>query len=360
MNVVAYKCPACGGELTFRPDTQSFGCDYCGSTYSEAEIQQMYAQTNQTAEQTADMDAQTLQDENDYDAFENETKLYECSSCGAQIIADENTSATFCYYCHNPVVLAGRLKGDYKPDFVIPFAVTREEAEKKFKAWCRKRWFLPNSFKSKQQLEKMSGVYVPFWLTSSEVHADYQCIGEKTRTWTSGKYRITEHNEYDVRRSGVYPFERVPADGSLKIEDALMDAIEPFDYKGMRDFSMQYLSGFLADKYDVDWAHVVERAKVRMQDGARAEIRSTVTGYSSIKREHLEADCRNLRRAYVLMPVWFMNYKHNGETYSFAENGQTGNLAGTPPLSKAKLFGFCAGLFAVLTAVTTLIGGYLL
>lgn len=360
MNTVQYKCPYCGGELTFKPEEQKFGCDYCSSFFTEEEIAKLYAETNQQAEKNADPDAQTLKDENDYSDFENGTRLYECNSCGAQIIAEETSAATFCYYCHNPVVLAGRLTGAYRPNYVIPFAVTREKAEEDFKKWCKKRWFLPSDFKSKQQLEKMSGVYVPFWLTSCKADARLSCIGMKKRHWVSGNYDVTETSEFAVKRSGIFPFERVPSDGASKIDDALMDAVEPYNYKDMREFSMQYLSGFMAEKYDVEWEQIVNRAKTRIHEGCKSRLHSEIQGYSGIKAEQMTISYSNVDREYALMPVWFMHYTHGGKNYDFAMNAQTGKLAGTPPLSIPKLLGFCGGLFAVLAVIISLIGGFLL
>ena len=156
MNTVQYKCPNCGAELTFDPEHQNFNCEYCDTSYTEAEMQQLYQNMEQQANQNADAAAETLESENDDKAFENETRLYTCQNCGAQIIAEAETSATFCYYCHAPVVLAGRLTGEYKPAYVLPFAVTRDAAVKKFHDWCKKRWFLPSAFKEKQNLRKSS------------------------------------------------------------------------------------------------------------------------------------------------------------------------------------------------------------
>ncbi len=365
MNTVQYKCPYCGAELTFKPDQQKFGCDYCDSFFDEDEIARMYDEVNKMAEENADPSAQTLKDENDYSQFDSSdftehTNLYACNSCGAQIIAEDTSAATFCYYCHNPVVLAGRLTGEYRPNYVIPFAYTREKALEDFKKWCKKRWFLPSDFKSKQQLEKMSGVYVPFWLTSCTANAHLSCIGEKRRSWTSGNYRITEISEFSVRRSGSFPFEKVPADGASKIEDALMNAIEPYNYKDIREFSMQYLSGFLAEKYDVQWEQVADLTKDRIHKGCTDKLMSTVNGYSSTKAVSVNVAYANTRREYALLPVWFMNYHHGGKTYSFAMNGQTGKLAGTPPLDVKKLLLFCGGIFAAVGAVATLIGGMVL
>lgn len=364
MNTVQYKCPYCGGELTFKPEEQKFGCDYCDSYFEEAEIAKMYDEVNRMAEENADPDAQTLESENDYSQFEDsefteQTRLYSCNSCGAEIIAEETSAATFCYYCHNPVVLAGRLTGEYRPNYVIPFAYTREKALEGFKTWCKSKWFLPKDFKSEQQLEKMSGVYVPFWLTSCTANASLSCIGERKRSWTSGSYRITEIREYAVKRSGSFPFQRVPSDGAKKIEDALMDAIEPYHYKDIRDFSMQYLSGFLAEKYDVTWEDSVGRVKERIKEGCSQKLRESVTGYSGVKAVNVNVGYKGVAKEYALMPVWFMNYHYKGKTYSFAMNGQTGKLAGTPPLDMNKLLIACSGLFLTVTTIATLIGGFL-
>lgn len=360
MNTVQYKCPYCGGELVFNPEKQQFSCPYCASDFTEAEMEARYKEQNADAQEHADPDAQTLKDENDTAAFEEQTRLYECPSCGAQIIAEETTSATFCYYCHNPVVLAGRLTGAYQPSFVLPFAVQRETAEKEFKAWCKKRWFLPSDFKSKQQLEKMSGVYVPFWLASCTADVTLDGIGEVVRSWREGKYQVTETKEYAVSRQAAIPFERVPADGSQKIDDALMDAIEPFPYQEMRSFSMQYLSGFLAEKYDVTWENTIPRVQGRIKEASEQVLNATLTQYTNVKNKQVRVTLEQLQRDYVLLPVWFMNYKHNGKNYSFAMNGQTKKFSGTPPLSWPKLIAFCASLMIVIGLLGGLIGGVLL
>ena len=256
-------------------------------------------------------------------------------------------------------MLAGRLKGNYKPAYVLPFAVQRDAAEKEFRAWCRKRWFLPSDFRSKQQLEKMSGVYVPFWLASCLADTNMSGIGQVVKSWRDGKYQVTETTEYTVSRQAKIPFERVPADGAAKIEDALMDAIEPFPVQEMRPFSMQYLSGFLAEKYDVDWEKIVPRIQSRVQTASEQVINETLTQYTSIKNKQVHVNMTNLQHDYVLLPVWFMSYQHGGKTYHFAMNGQTKKLSGTPPLSWAKLLTFCAALMVVIGVLGGLIGGSL-
>jgi DNA-directed RNA polymerase subunit RPC12/RpoP len=360
LHTLQYKCPYCGGELVFDPEKQGFTCPFCRSDFTEAEIEARYGAQNAEAQQHADPDMQTVQEEDDASAFEEQARLYECPSCGAQIIAEETTSATFCYYCHNPVVLSGRLSGDYKPAYILPFSVSRAAAETAFQQWCRKRWFLPSDFRSRQQLEKMSGVYVPFWLANCQADAHLHGIGEKRRSWREGEYRVTEIREFEVAREADIPFTRIPADGARKIEDALMDAIEPFPYQEMRPFSMQYLSGFLSEKYDVPWTEAKPRIEARVEKACKEILDNTLREYTLVKGKTVDVQMQNLHTEYVLLPVWFMTYRHSGKTYSFAINGQTKKIAGTPPMSWAKLLLFCAALLVVITLLGGLIGGALL
>ena len=359
MNTVQYKCPNCGAELTFDPASQNFSCEYCDSRYTEEEMKKLYQEMEQQAQQKADVGAETLESEADEKAFEAGTRLYTCQNCGAQIIAEAETAATFCYYCHAPVVLAGRLSGEFCPSFVLPFALNREAALEKIQQFCKKHWFLPRSFRSEKQLEKMTGIYVPFWLTNCESVADAGGIGKKVRSWTEGDYRVTETQEYAVRRAAVIPYSRVPADGSQKIDDVLMDAIEPFPYDKMKPFSMQYLSGFMAQKYDVPYEQAYPRVYKRVEENSVKLLRASMTGYTSVVVTEHHVALQNVQHSYALLPVWFMNYHYCGKDYAFAMNGQTGVQSGTPPLSWLKAILFSAGVAVLVALIAFLLGGFL-
>ncbi len=289
----------------------------------------------------------------DNDAHAN---LYHCSTCGADIIADADTTATFCYYCHNPVILAGRLTGDYKPSKIIGFQITREQAVNAFRNWCGSKKFIPSGFKSDRQLEKMTGLYVPFWVTNCRVRADYSAIGKKIRSWSSGSYRYTETSEYSVERCADIIAKGIPADGASKIEDLLMESIEPYDYSALKDFSMAYFSGFYADKYDVDKAGVFPRIRERANEAGKSVVRESVGGYSQLSVRNESYEVAKTDWQYIMLPVWFMTYQYNGKMYEFAINGQTGKLAGTPPLDKGKLLRFSALIFAAV-AFMIFLGG---
>ena len=150
-----------------------------------------------------------------------------------------------------------------------------------------------------------------------------------------------------------------PADGSQKIEDALMDAIEPFSYDKMKPFSMKYLSGFMAQKYDVPYDQILPRIHKRIDTHAVKVVERSITGYSSHVVTSHNVQMENIRHDYVLLPVWFMHYQYHGKDYDFAMNGQTGTQAGTPPLSWPKAL-ICSGVIAAaVIGLAILLGGYL-
>lgn len=347
-----YKCPNCGAELKFMPQTQDFGCEYCDSHFSDAEIKLICENAENSIPDESEVKAK--------EEFATHTNMYRCATCGAEIIAEDRQTATFCYYCHEPVILAGRLSGEYKPSKVIGFKLTRENAVSKFRDWCSKRRFLPKDFNTETQLEKMTGLYVPFWIADCDLTADYQALGKKVRSWTSGSYRYTETKEFRIVREAKIFTDGIPADGESKIDDLLMESIEPFNYKDAKEFSMSYLSGFFADKYDVDKAAVFPRIRQRATDAAKTIIHNSINGYSSVSPTSERYNIMETKWEYMMLPVWFMTYKYKGEIYSFAINGQTGKLAGTPPLDKKRLKRFCAGIAAACVAAGTLIGGLLL
>ena len=349
MDASEYKCPNCNADLKFDPATQKLTCEYCESSFTIDEIKQIYAEQEQEQPAPEESAAQ--------DEFAEHTNLYHCASCGADIMADDQQTATFCYYCHNPVILSGKMTGDYRPSKVIGFKLTRDNALKIFKNWCGKRWFLPKDFNTDQQLEKMTGLYVPFWVADCTVKADFRAIGRNSRSWTSGNYRYTETKEYSVIRDGKILTIGIPADGESKIDDLLMESIEPFDYSELKDFSMSYLSGFYADKYDVDKAGVFPRIRTRASQASKQVVRDSVGSYSSLTVQNETYNIQSTKWAYMLLPVWFMTYKYKDKIYEFAINGQTGKLAGTPPLDKKKLALFCSGIGAAVTLIGCLIGG---
>ena len=160
---------------------------------------------------------------------------------------------------------------------------------------------------------------------------------------------------YSVTRGGTLGFEHVPVDGSTKIEDALMEAIEPFDFGEAVDFQAAYLAGYLADKYDVDSEESIKRANDRIRKSTEKAFAATVQGYTSVSPESVSIRLQKGKIQYALYPVWLLNTSWNGKKYTFAMNGQTGKMTGEFPICPKKSAAWFAGLWAASAALVSLV-----
>lgn len=141
MEVITYKCPNCGGDLTFDPASGKYKCEYCLSSFTQEEAEKANPKAAEAlngeddaagAQEASDAQKESSTEETKGETEQGEAVVYTCPNCGAEIVTDATTAATYCFYCHNPVVLSGRLSGEYMPDFVLPFKISKEQAIEKF------------------------------------------------------------------------------------------------------------------------------------------------------------------------------------------------------------------------------------
>ncbi len=332
-NLQEYKCPCCGGAVNFDSGTQKMKCPYCDS---EFELETLKTLDDQ-------LKIETVQDEiawetssgGEWSADESgKLRSYICKSCGGEIIGDEQTGATSCPFCGNPVVMMDQFKGALRPDLVIPFKLDKKAAKEKYLSHVTGKKLLPRVFKEQNHIDEIKGVYVPFWLFDADVSADIRYEATRTRTWSDRNYNYTETSFFNVNRSGVIAFDHVPVDGSSKMADDLMESIEPFDFKDAVDFQTAYLAGYLADKYDVTGEQSIPRANERIKKSTEDAFASTVQGYNSVTAKNSVVNVRNGKAKYALYPVWILNTTWNGQKYTFAMNGQTGKFVGDLPMDK--------------------------
>lgn len=353
MSVIEHKCPNCGAHIEFNESTQTMTCEFCESSFNLADLA---AQSSSTGAEGATpqhaWDVVSGGHEVELGEGQENLRAWTCPSCGGQIIGGENTVATRCPYCDNNAIIASQLEGSFKPDYVIPFSKTKEEAQAAYRENCEGRRLLPRDYLSEERLEDITGMYVPFWLYSCDVHGSFKFEAEKR----TERFTDTQVDHYECNRVGNLSFHHVPADGSKSMDDTYMEAIEPFDFSELKPFDTAYLSGHLADRYDVAHHENVDRIRQRLQKGtedAFAEPIHERYGICSATERHVEFSNQNVEQA--LLPVWMLNARYDGELYSFAMNGQTGELIGRLPVSRSRQIGhFFAFLIPCILAVCLL------
>ena len=324
-------------------------CPYCGTEF-ELEALQAYdealkAQPEDNMQWEAEAGTQWQEGETDG------MRVYTCNSCGGEIVGDENTGATECPFCGNPVVMTGQFSGSLRPDLVIPFKLDKKAAIEALKKHYFGKKLLPKVFQDENRIKEVKGIYVPFWLFGADADGYVRYKATRIRSWSDSNYRYTETSYYTVVRAGEIGFENVPVDGSTKIDDALMESIEPFDISEAVDYNSAYLAGFFADKYDVDAESSIERANERIKQTTRDAFADTVHGYTTVTPVSTNISLSGGKAKYALYPVWLLNTTWNGKKYTFAMNGQTGKFVGDLPVDGKAYSRWLFGLGAAFSAV---------
>ena len=351
-----FKCPCCDGAIEFDSGLQKMKCPYCDSEFEMETLKAYDEELNNQPQENMSWDTSAG---GQWQEGETEgLRVYTCESCGGEIVADETTGASECPFCGNPVVMTGQFAGALKPDLVIPFKVDKKAATAALQNHYKGKVLLPKVFKDQNHIKEVKGMYVPVWLFDTDADARVRYKASRTRSWSDSQYRYTETSYYSVIRAGGIGFENVPVDGSTKMDDTLMESIEPFRIEEAVDFQTAYLSGYLADKYDVDAESSIGRANERIKRSTEEAFASTVQGYSSVVPVSSNIHLQNGRARYALYPVWILNTQWNGQKFTFGVNGQTGKIAGDLPMDQGAfrrwLFGISAAVAAVVFGLSYL------
>ena len=346
-SVVTYKCPNCEAGLTFDAGKQKFVCEFCLSDFTEEEL--LSDENKQREEERAKADRE----------FDSGIKEYFCSSCGAEIITDESTVASECYYCHNPVVLSDKVSGGLRPNKIIPFKFDKAEAKDVFLRYAKKKKFAPSDYFSDVNADKITGIYYPFWVVDADTEADLDASAKRIRTWSMGGYAYTETSRFAILRSGDIHFEDIVMSAISEEDKKMLEGILPYPSDSHIDFSIPYLQGFAAKKRNIEREALSAEARERMDSYARTILLDTVRGYNSVSGERLNMRVHKSHWEYTLMPVWILNYKRGKKNYTYAMNGNTGKLYGELPVSPLKLLLTSGAIMLAVTAIITLLSWFL-
>ena len=327
------KCPNCASNLVFDLKRGACICENCGGLFDPETLDKVGS-------------FGFINHEKDYDGTieisEEDAKRIEivCNSCGAEIVTDKNTASTFCAFCGSPALVTRRLTREFKPDYIIPFKLDKAKAISLFEEHCAKVSHLPKSFKSKKLLSKMTGLYVPTWIISTEIEVNVVGKGNKGRM-TDDAYASMHKNDignYSMLTYGKVKFrlKNVPFDGEVKIPNRLMAAAEPFDYSELIKFRPEYLQGYFAEKYDEQPLDMTDRIYRRLDRYAFSVCEQVTFGFDKFvpdtNASYTSYNNQNIK--YALLPCWFLSLEFDGKSYQYIVNGQTGKVAGDFPYAR--------------------------
>ena len=347
---ITFHCPNCDAGLLFQADKGNFACEFCLSEFTREELD------STSASERAEVETERSEE------YSSHLHGYHCENCGAEVICEEHTSATFCYYCHNPVVLVGEVSGELLPRKIIPFKFDKKGATERFLEFAKKHKFVPRDYCDEKQIDKITGVYFPFWVTDADVSASYRTTARRSRSWRQGDYIYTEVSHFNIQRRGDIHFEDVVSSALTTEDSAMLEGVMPYPQGAHIDFDMAYLHGYFAKRRNAEKEEFYNSVREKMTKGSTTLFRQTISGYTSVDTGNCDLTIHKSDWSYTLMPVWTMTYTNKkGKTYLYAMNGYTGKIYGELPISWPKLIALCAGVFAGIFLVLFLLmlGGIL-
>ena len=360
-------CPACGAGLWFDPETGKMKCEACGNLFEPYELADEFQTRGEkelnSSEQNMNKnprpyfnpysdfdhpvyDHTDVSENTDYNDSEEmmECSIYTCTSCGAEIAVNDNETSTFCSFCGQPTVVFSRIASRKKPEYIIPFSVSKEKAISLIRERLNEGFYVPDSIKN-FEIERVRGIYIPFWLYDVYYH---------DRQYLKGKVDHGKHSHtYYYYRNADCEFSMIPLDASQQLHDEISQRLEPYDIDGIRDFSFEYLSGFYADCYDMKPSQLDDLAISRAKEMFDGAVKCTINAHS-ISRIKNDPEYRINGTHYAMFPAWFLTLRYEDIPYTLTVNGQTGKIVGGIPYDRSKFIANFGKFTAVLIIIITI------
>ena len=321
-------CPGCGANLTFDIASQQMHCAYCDPYQFDS----------------MEKDAEK---EKSFDAW-----VYRCPQCSAELMTTEETEATaFCPYCGGTSLLFDKLRKEKRPDYIIPFQLTKEQCKAAYRREARKAVFTPAKYKKAELVDSFRGIYMPYWSYRVEQKGSV-AVDATGSTSRDGDYLVT--NKYEIRGEIDTAYEGVAHDASRAFDDEISECLEPFDARKRVPFTPGFLSGFYADVADENPRKYREMAKEYAEQetarklyndaGIRTQVNANAVRTTGVTGVRVPTQITKIDR--VFYPVWFMSYREGDKLTYATVNGQTGKVVADFPISPLRFL-----LAALLTAL---------
>ena len=303
------KCPGCGAALVYDAASNMMMCEHCVSYYSVEETgyrsEDENASENRYEEETGEDDLL-------------EYEVYKCTECGAELVINGTESSTFCAYCGQPSIVMSRIIKQKKPDFILPFTVTKQEALEIIRKKFKKGFFVSKNMKE-FEVDKLHGIYIPFRLYDIDYRDEQILKGEVG----SGKSKRTKY----FYRYAESMFHNITIDASVMLNDDSSVRLEPYDIKKCIPFSKEYMSGFYSNIMDDDSLATRVKGLKRAGEMFSDEMRKSVEA-SNVKTIRMNPYMKIVSERYAMLPTWFVSFNDNGRNNTIMVNGQTGKCVG--------------------------------
>lgn len=276
-------------------------------------------------------------------------KIMHCNACGAELAVNGVETSSFCVYCGQATVVMDRVEDYLQPDYIMPFKITKEQAEQIIRSRISEGFFIPDGIKN-FEIDKLRGIYIPFWLFDMYYGDDQYW----KYTVKKGKSTVTRYSH----RTGDCYFNKMTLDASKNFNDDSSQRLEPYHMEDLLEFDPAYLSGFYSDRFDVGTDDLVTLAYNRAKEMFDESVKKTLH-HQGAKQVYSIPLRQVTKREYALLPVWFLTFRYEEKPYTILVNGQTGKMVGAVPYVKTKAYSIFAVLTVVFCVAFAFLGAYL-
>lgn len=339
------KCSSCGGDLVYDPKSAALKCKNCNNFVP---VKLHVAHENDY-----------LEAEINEKAWSGETKSIKCNSCGAVDIMNKGDFADVCPYCGSSNIVDSSANAGLKPDGIMPFSISKEDAEKSFMSKVKNSFWAPSSFKKSVEIDKIKSIYTPVFSFDSKTLTTYDGrLGkdeEVRRRDINGEWRTeTETTWFNVSGTVRHYFDdEIIAAGQMVSSSVLKD-LEPYNSNASIEFDPLFLSGSTANSYKKDLKTSFQQAKQSMEFKVRDIILKKHEA-NKVARLDLNMNLIEPKYKYLLLPVYISGYRYKDKNYNIYVNGTTGKVAGKLPVSKKKVWAAVLGGLAAVGGLIALI-----
>ena len=329
-----YKCPECGAPMRYDPTTSTLLCDYCSRVIN-------------LAKESTEDEEDFFSVETDNLAWQKETQIIKCVNCGSENVVSKKEMSTICPFCGSKQVVSYDAIAGIKPNRVIPFKLSIDDAKDVYKRVIKRKLFVPNKVKKMHLDLALNGVYIPSWTYDSATFSTYS--GRLGKRYTvvvgSGKNRRTETRIrwFSIRGTKIVDFDDILVNSGKSLSQSELNQISPYHTNDSLEFEEGYLAGFQAEHYSKDVKTGFKDAKYTMEPIIRNAILSgyhyDVVGSLNVKTHYDKVTFK-----YVLLPVWFGILSYHNKKYRFIVNGESGRIKASYPKSVVKILSLIFGI----------------
>ena len=319
------KCPGCGDNMEFDPETGCLRCTSCGTT--------------KRIETRAGQEIAFSELSKGRGGWQEQTHVYHCANCNAEEVLDKREIAHVCPFCGSPSVVEKEEIDTLRPNALLPFLLDRDKAAETAVAWAKKRFFAPRDFKTYFRPEKLNGVYLPAFTFDTDTDSKYSGrLGEHYYvTVRSGGKSVRRQRTRYFTVQGEYRefFDDLAVSATDAVPQSVMSTLMRYDYHNCVEYRDDFLYGFTALLYSKSgescWTDARQMADNRIRQGILSQYHHDVVSYLKVS-----TTCFNVTYKYLLLPMYTGIYPYKGKTYPFYINGRSGKVKGKSPVSPVK------------------------